>query len=191
MFVTVEGLDGAGKTTLVSALAEARSFVVLREPGGVTLAERLREVVKDPAISCSPRAEALIYAAARAQLVEEKLRPLLAGGGSVLLDRYIDSSLAYQGGGRQLGVEEIRQLNAFGTGGLLPDRTLLLRVDPEVSLARVRGEFDRIESAGLEFFRRVAQTYDELAAAEPERWVVLDASHPPEVVLAAALAALD
>jgi dTMP kinase len=191
MFVTVEGLDGAGKSTLVEGLAAARpEFVVLREPGGVALAERLRGVVRDPALECSPRAEALIYAAARAQLVEEKLRPLLESGRPVLLDRFIDSSLAYQGGGRGLGVEEIRQLNAFGVGGLVPDRTLLLRVPPSLGLSRVAGELDRIEASGLDFFTRVAETYDALAAAEPARWVVLDATQPAEAVLAAALGAL-
>jgi dTMP kinase len=191
MFVTVEGLDGAGKTTLVAGLVAARpEFVVLREPGGVALAERLRSLVKDPELECSPRAEALVYAAARAQLVAERLRPLLESGSSVLLDRFVDSSLAYQGGGRGLGVEEIRQLNAFGVGGLMPDRTLLLRVPPSVGLGRVQGEFDRIEQAGLEFFERVAATYDALAAAEPDRWVVIDATQPPEAVVSAALSAL-
>jgi dTMP kinase len=191
MFVTVEGLDGAGKTTLVAGLVAARpEFVVLREPGGVALAERLRSLVKDPELECSPRAEALVYAAARAQLVAERLRPLLESGSSVLLDRFVDSSLAYQGGGRGLGVEEIRQLNAFGVGGLEPDRTLLLRVPPSVGLGRVQGEFDRIEQAGLEFFERVAATYDALAAAEPDRWVVIDATQPPEAVVSAALSAL-
>ncbi|HEX6023380.1 MAG TPA: dTMP kinase [Solirubrobacter sp.] len=138
-----------------------------------------------------PRAEALLYAAARAQLVAERLKPLLDAGETVLLDRFVDSSLAYQGGGRGLGVEEIRALNAFGTGGLVPDRTLLLRIDPAAGLARIAGrEADRLESAGGEFFARVAQTYDELAAAEPDRFVVLDASEPPDKVLQAALDAL-
>src|SRR4051812_45151671 len=169
--ITVEGLDGAGKTTLVAGLtrelaARGRELLVLREPGGVELSERIRELVKDPELTVDPRAEALLYAAARAQLVAEKLRPLLDGGATVILDRFIDSSLAYQGGGRGLGVEEIRALNEFGTGGLEPDRTLLLRVDPETGLGRIAGrEADRLELAGGEFFARVAKTYDELAAA--------------------------
>jgi dTMP kinase len=191
MLITVEGLDGAGKTTLITALAEHLGAIVLREPGGVELSERIRELVADPRLHVDPRAEALLYAAARAQLVAEKLTPLLDAGETVLLDRFVDSSLAYQGGGRDLGVDEIRTLNAFGTGGLTPDRTLLLRIDPERGLARIAGrEADRLESAGGEFFARVAQTYDELAAAEPDRFVVLDAAQPPDAVLNAALEAL-
>jgi dTMP kinase len=191
VLITVEGLDGAGKSTLVAGLAGALDAVVLREPGGVELAERIRALVADPALHVDARAEALLFAAARAQLVAEKLRPLLDSGATVLLDRFVDSSLAYQGGGRGLGVSEIRALNAFGTGGLAPDRTLLLRIDPALGLGRIAGrEADRLEGAGPAFFEAVARTYDELAAAEPERFVVLDASQAPEAVLAAALAAL-
>jgi dTMP kinase len=123
--------------------------------------------------------------------VAEKLGPLLDGGETVLLDRFVDSSLAYQGGGRALGVDEIRALNAFGTRGLVADRTLLLRIDPERGLARIAArEADRLEREGGEFFARIAQTYDELAAAEPDRFIVLDATEPPETVLAAAVKAL-
>ena len=191
MLITVEGLDGAGKTTLIAGLARAFGATVLREPGGVVLAERIRALVADPALSVDPRAEALLFAAARAQLVAERLRPLLDGGETVLLDRFVDSSLAYQGGGRELGIEAIRALNAFGTGGMRPDRTLLLRIDPRAGLERIAGRAaDRLESAGIEFFARVAAAYDELAAAEPERFVVLDASEAPDAVLAAALRAL-
>ena len=192
MLITVEGLDGAGKTTLIEGLAAALDpVVVLREPGGVEVAERIRALLADPALEIDPRAEALLYAAARAQLVAQALRPLLAGDATVLLDRFVDSSLAYQGAGRGLGVEEIRALNAFGTGGLVPDRTLLLRIDPVAGLARISGRpADRLEQAGAEFFAAVAAAYDELAAAEPERFVVLDASQPPDAVLAEALAHL-
>jgi len=191
VLITVEGLDGAGKTTLIAGLARALNATVLREPGGVELSERIRALVADPSLHVDPRAEALLYAAARAQLVAEKLRPLLDAGETVLLDRFVDSSLAYQGGGRELGVEEIRALNAFATGGLVPERTLLLRIDPERGLARIAGrEADRLERAGGEFFARTAQTYDALAAAEPGRFVVLDAAQPPEAVLTAALNAL-
>jgi dTMP kinase len=190
VFATVEGLDGAGKSTLVAGLSRELGAVVLREPGGVELSERIRALVADPSLRVDARAEALLFAAARAQLVEEKLRPLLESGASVLLDRFVDSSLAYQGGGRGLGVSEIRALNAFACGGVVPDRTLLLRIEPAVGLARVARGLDRIESAGLEFFEAVARTYDALAAAEPERWVVLDATLPPDELLAAALDAL-
>jgi dTMP kinase len=194
--ITIEGLDGAGKTTLVTGLERAlrergRPVRVLREPGGVELSERIRSLVKDPGLAVDPRAEALLFAAARAQLVAEALEPRLEGGQWVLLDRFVDSSLAYQGGGRGLGVEAVRALNAFATGGLLPDRTLLLRIDPEAGLARVagRGSADRLEDGAL--LRAVAVAYDELAAAEPERFSVLDASLAPDAVLAAAVAALE
>jgi dTMP kinase len=191
MLITVEGLDGAGKTTLITGLARSLGAVVLREPGGVELSERIRSLVADPALEVDPRAEALLYAAARAQLVASKLRPLLSAGETVLLDRFVDSSLAYQGGGRELGVAEIRSLNLFATGGLQADRTLLLRIDPERGLARIAGrEADRLELSGGEFFARVAHTYEELAAADPDRFIVLDASQPPDTVLASALKAL-
>lgn len=192
--ITIEGLDGSGKTTLcqglAAALPEAR---LLREPGGVELSERIRALVKDPALEVDPRAEALLYAAARAQLVATLVAPLLEAGTTVLLDRFVDSSLAYQGAGRGLGVEAVRAINDFGTGGLAPDLTLLLRIDPAVGRARQsdRGEApDRLELAGAAFFDAVARAYDELAAAEPERFRVLDAGAVPHVVLAAALAAI-
>jgi dTMP kinase len=197
--VTIEGLDGAGKTTLAAALVGAlrergAAAELLREPGGVELSERLRALVKDPALRIGGPAEALLYAAARAQLVEERVRPLLAAGRWVLLDRFVDSSLAYQGAARGLGVERVRALNLFATGDLVPDRTLLLRLDPSAGRARLAGrgeEPDRLEAEEDAFFRRVAGAYDELAAAEPARVRVLDAGQPPEAVLAAALAELD
>jgi dTMP kinase len=195
--ITVEGIDGAGKTTVVGALADAlrkRDVVVLREPGGVELSERIRALVKDPELDVSPRAEALLYAAARAQLVAERLEPLLADGRWVLLDRFVDSSLAYQGAGRGLGVEEIRTLNLFATGGLTPDRTLLLRIDARAGLARAggRGEgADRLEREELAFFEATAAAYDALAAAEPERFAVIDAAQEPDAVLRDCLAALE
>jgi dTMP kinase len=197
VLITVEGIDGAGKTTLVAGLADAlreRPVHVLREPGGVELSERLREIVKAHDLTIGDRAEALIYAAARAQLVEERLRPLLAAGDWVLLDRFVDSSLAYQGGGRGLGVEVVRALNDFATDGLRPDRTLLLRVDPAVGLGRVGARlegFDRLERERLAFWQAVAEAYDDLARAEPERIRVIDAAQPPERVLADALAQLE
>jgi dTMP kinase len=192
--ITIEGLDGAGKTTLCQGLAAALPDArLLREPGGVELSERIRELVKDPALEVDPRAEALLYAAARAQLVASLVRPLLEGGTTVLLDRFVDSSLAYQGAGRALGVEAVRAINAFGTGGLVPDVTLLLRLDPAAGRARQAGrgeEPDRLERENAAFFEAIARAYDELAAAEPRRIRVLDASAPPDAVLAAALEAI-
>jgi dTMP kinase len=196
--ITVEGLDGAGKTSLVVALAGALrerggDVDVLREPGGVAAAERARAVVLDPGLRVGARAEALLYAAARAQLVEEAVAPVLAAGRWVLLDRFVDSSLAYQGGGRELGVEEVAAINDFACAGVRPDRTLLLRIDPALGRARQGGRGaapDRLEREDPAFFTRVAATYDRLAAADPDRIRVLDASRSPEAVLADALAAL-
>jgi len=196
--ITIEGLDGAGKTTLaerlVAALA-ARGVAVelLREPGGVELSERIRAVVKDPGLRVDPRAEALLYAAARAQLCAERVVPLLDSGRWVLLDRFVDSSLAYQGAGRGLGVDAVRAVNDFGTGGLVPDRTLLLRVDAATRDARqaARGEVpDRLEREAAAFFAAIADAYDAIATDEPRRVRVIDARAAPEAVLEQALGAL-
>jgi dTMP kinase len=196
--ITIEGLDGAGKTTLADGLAReltARGTPVrlLREPGGVEVSERIRALVKDPALDVLPRTEALLYAAARAQLVEQLLQPLLQEGAVVLLDRFVDSSLAYQGAGRSLGVKEVRAINLFATGGLAPDRTLLLRISPADGRARQHEralEPDRLELEGEDFFAAIASAYDALARAEPERIRVIDAAQPPEQVLRDALTAL-
>jgi dTMP kinase len=191
--ITLEGLDGSGKTTLARGLVAAfPALVPLREPGGVVLAERIRALVTDPALTVDPRAEALLYAAARAQLVAETLRPLLDAGRDVLLDRFLDSSLAYQGAGRGLGVEAVRAVNHFGTAGLEPDLTLLLRIEPAAGRARQEGRAaaDRLEQEPEPFFAAVAAAYDALAAAEPGRIVVLDAAATPDAVLAAARSAV-
>jgi dTMP kinase len=197
--ITIEGLDGAGKSTLAlglhSALGERGVRVeLLREPGGVPLSERIRELVMDPAFAVDPRAEALLYAAARAQLVRERLRPLLDAGVLVLLDRFVDSSLAYQGGGRELGIEPIRAINLFGTDSLVPDRTLLLRIAPAAGRARQdarASDPDRLEREDEDFFARIASAYDELVLAEPERFRVIDAALAPTRVLADALRAIE
>jgi dTMP kinase len=197
--ITIEGLDGAGKSTLAESLrgeiaARGSRVELLREPGGVELSERIRALVKDPSLAISPRAEALLYAAARAQLVAERLEPLLDAGAIVLLDRFIDSSLAYQGAGRSLGVEQVRAINLFATGRLEPDRTLLLRISPERGRARQRERAlapDRLEREGAGFFTAVAAAYDDLASDEPDRVRVIDADQPPEQVLSEALAALE
>jgi dTMP kinase len=197
--VTIEGLDGAGKTTLAAGLVPALAArgveaVLLREPGGVELSERVRALVKDPGLRVGGPAEALLYAAARAQLVEERVRPLLDEGSWVLLDRFVDSSLAYQGAARGLGVDRVRELNLFATGGLVPDRTLLLALDPAAGRARLaaRGEApDRLEAEDAAFFARVAEAYEDLAREEPQRIRVIDAGRAAPEVLAAALAALE
>jgi dTMP kinase len=196
--ITIEGVDGAGKTTLARLLvpALARRGVpvrLLREPGGVATSEAIRRLVTDPALRVGARTEALLYAAARAQLVEELLAPTLATGEWVLLDRFLDSSLAYQGGARGLGIETVRQMNAAATQGLVPDRTLLLDLDAVAARQRARGrdeDADRLEREDDQFFERIRQAYLELAAAEPRRIQVLDAAAAPEAVLSQALSAL-
>lgn len=197
--ITIEGLDGAGKTTVAAGLLDAlRSqgleVRLLREPGGVRVAELIRELVKDPELQISARAEALLYAAARAQLVEEALRPLLQRGVWVLLDRFVDSSLAYQGTGRELSVRQVRAINEFATGGLTPDLTLLLEIDPALGRQRLHARETPLERLELEpdgFFDRIADAYQELALAYPDRIRTIDASQPPEAVLAAARAAVE
>jgi dTMP kinase len=189
--ITIEGIDGAGKSTLADGLIRARpDLALLREPGGVAVSERIRTLVKDPALTIDPRAEALLYAAARAQLVHEKLLPLLEDGQDVLLDRFVDSSLAYQGAGRGLGVAEIAALNRFATEGLVPALTLYVRVDPAIGAGRREGT-DRLEQAGAAFFAAVADAYDALAAAEPDRIAVLDGDQDADTVLAAAIGVMD
>ncbi|MCW3019768.1 MAG: tmk [Solirubrobacterales bacterium] len=196
--ITIEGLDGAGKSTLALSLARELAaggarVELLREPGGVEVSERIRALVKDPALNVLARTEALLYAAARAQLVEERVRPLLRDGAVVLLDRFVDSSLAYQGAGRSLGVEQVRAINLFATGGLVADRTLLLSIAPAAGRARRHEraqEPDRLEREDDEFFAAIASSYEQLARAEPERIRVLDADQPPERVLQDALTAL-
>ena len=193
--ITIEGIDGAGKTTLAAGLLDALTaggidIRPLREPGGVPAAERIREVVIDPGLHVTARAEALLYAAARAQLVEEAIEAQLEAGRWLLLDRYIDSSLAYQGGGRELGIDAVRAINEFAIRTALPDRTLLLMIDPRLgrsrSLARPETP-DRLEREHDEFFERTVAAYLELAAQEPDRIRILNASEPPDQVLAAAL----
>jgi dTMP kinase len=188
LFVTFEGIDRSGKTTQARMLADALGSEVLavREPGGTLVGERVRELLKDPAASITPRGEALLFAAARAELVAEVIRPALEAGRVVVSDRYVDSSLAYQGEARGLSVEYVAGLNEWATGGLMPDITILLWVDPSLARARAR-QRDRFEEEGADLQRRVAGAYDRLAAADPARWRRVDASRPPEEVHAEVL----
>jgi dTMP kinase len=182
MFVTFEGIDGSGKTTQAELLAaalreEGRTVVATREPGGTELGEKIRALVLDGG-DVSPWAEAALFAAARAQLVDEVIAPALGDGADVVCDRYIDSSLAYQGIARGLGVPQILQLNLQATRGLLPDRTFVFLVDPEEAARRSQGGADRIEREGLDFQALVDAAFREVAEMFPERIVLLDGMQP-------------
>ena len=184
MFVTFEGLDGSGKSTQAELLrgrleADGVDVVSTREPGGTELGEGVRNLVLHGG-HVGPWAEALLYVAARAQLVDDVIRPALDRGASVICDRYIDSSVAYQGAGRELGVDRILDLNLAAVGGVLPDRTFLLELDPDEVPARIQRHFDRLEREGDEFRARTEQGYRELAARFPERILVLDATRPAD-----------
>ncbi len=186
MFVTFEGLDGSGKTTQAVLLTDALrgegfEVVATREPGGTPLGEAIRDLVLHGG-HVAPWAEAALYAASRAQHVDAVIRPALDRGATVVCDRYIDSSVAYQGVGRGLGLEEVLSLNLAVVGGLLPDRTILVEIDPEVAAERVGSSGDRIERDGIALWRRVADAYRTLAQRYPERYVVVDGRRSvPEV----------
>ena len=190
VFVVFEGGDGAGKSTQIRLLRSAveragHLAVVTREPGGTRLGEAVRELLLQPSVEdMDDRSEALLYAAARAQHVREVIVPALQRGNVVLCDRYIDSSVVYQGAARGLGEERIAELNRWATGGLDPDLVVLLDVDPAAGLARAAGEGgpDRLESAGLGFHRAVRNAYRRRAAADPERYLVIDADQPVEAI---------
>ena len=184
MFVTFEGLDGSGKSTQAELLrarleGDGIDVVATREPGGTELGEGVRDLVLHGG-HVGAWAEALLYVAARAQLVDEVIRPALERGASVICDRYVDSSIAYQGGGRELGLERMIELNLAAVGGLLPDRTFLLELDPTDVPSRIQRHFDRLEREGDEFRARTAHGYRQLAARFPERIVVLDAMRPAD-----------
>jgi dTMP kinase len=198
--IAFEGVEGSGKSTQLELLrrvleGRGREVVVTREPGGTPAGERVRSVLLDPEVELHPRAEALLFAAARAELVEAVIRPALERGAVVLCDRYLDSSLAYQGAARGLGQGPVEEVNRFATGGLLPDLVVLLDLDPASGLRRRAGQLDRIEAQDLGFHQRVRQAFRDLAAADPDRFAVVDAAASvPEVavrVQAAALALLE
>jgi dTMP kinase len=192
LFITLEGGDGSGKSTQAALLEQwltelGRTVVRTREPGGTDAGVEIREIVLHHRGDIAPRAEALLYAADRAHHVETLVRPALARGEVVLQDRYIDSSVAYQGAGRVLDPDEIRGLSLWATGGLLPDLTILLDLDETTARERLdtsRTRYDRLEAEKGEFHARVRGAYLELAAAEPERFLVVDASRPVEEIAA-------
>ena len=184
LFVTIEGLDFSGKSTLVRALKDSLAGThFTREPGGTPIAERIRDIVLDPEAEMDAWTEAYLYAAARADHARAEILPRLERGENVVCERYLDSSLAYQGFGRGLGAEAVRGLNSYAVGAVMPDRTFYLRLDPGERERRAAGlgaPLDRIEAVGAEFMRRVEEGFEELARAEPGRIFVLDASDPPE-----------
>jgi len=194
MFVTFEGLDGSGKSTQVKLLAEAlagegRDVVATREPGGTELGERVRELLLAEG-EVTPWAEAALFAAARAQLLEEVIAPALERGADVICDRYLDSSLAYQGIARGLGLDRVLELNLQAVLGVLPDRTFLLLVDPAESARRVGSEGDRIEREDDDFRVRVDAAYRQLAEVFPERIQTIDGTRPPREIAEEVLAEL-
>jgi dTMP kinase len=191
LFVTFEGIDRSGKTTQARMLAEALgdAAVAVREPGGTPAGERLRELLKDPALEIGAPAEALLFAAARAELSARVIRPALEAGRTVVCDRFLHSSLAYQGAARGLGVEEVERINRWATGGLVPDLVVLLWLDPGVAAARA-GQADRFEDEGAALQRRVMEAYDAMAAADPGRWVRVAADRPAGEVHAEVMAAV-
>jgi dTMP kinase len=186
-FITFEGIEGCGKTTQLHRLARRLGprAVVTREPGGTVIGREIRDVLLDPANrAMSPAAELLLYFADRAQNVAEVIRPALEKGLTVLCDRHVESSLAYQGYGRGLSLEDIRKLAALATGGLRPDLIVLVDVPVAVGLERVgrRGAHDRLESERVSFHERVRAGFEALCADEPARWLRLDGTQPEEAV---------
>jgi dTMP kinase len=190
LFVTFEGGDGVGKTTQMSLLASSLedsgfSVTVTREPGGTSLGNEIRELVLHSREHISPRAEALLYAADRAHNVATVVRPALDRGDVVLQDRYFDSSVAYQGAGRALEADDIKRISMWAADDLVPDLTVLLDLDEESAAQRVTAQnkpFDRFESERSEFHARVRHAFLGLALAEPDRFIVIDATLPPETI---------
>lgn len=201
VFITFEGIDRSGKTTQAAMLAEALGpdTLLLREPGGTDMAERVRELLKDPALEMGEAAELLLFNAARSDLVNRVVMPALEAGRDIVCDRFIDSTAAYQGVGRGLGLDVVEELTALVVGSCLPDVTIFLRVDPGRAHARGAERLaagredgsDRFEAAGIEFQSAVAAAYDEIAARHPERIAVLDGDGEPDAVHRRVLEALE
>ncbi len=183
MFISLEGIDGSGKSTQARLLAEALGpeTLLVREPGGTDAAERIRDLLADPELSLDPFAELLLFSAARADLLSRVIRPALEAGTDIVADRFADSSVAYQGAARGLGMSHVLSLTDTVIDGLWPDLTVLLRLDPEVGLDRAGGE-DRLESEGVELQRAVAEAYEEIAKVASDRVVVVDAGGTVEEV---------
>lgn len=183
-FISFEGIDRSGKSTQAALLAQAlgEQALLVREPGGTALGERVRELLKDPSLPLAARAEALLFAAARADLVETVVEPALRDGRVVIADRYVDSSLAYQGAARGLGIAVIEFVNEWAAGGLLPDLTLLIEIDPQRAAARGVEDGDRFEDEGLRFQRAVAEAYEELAGRFAGRIVRVNGDREPAEV---------
>src|SRR3954447_1846271 len=183
LFVTVVGIDRAGEKTQAGVLVGALGDEALgvREPGGTPAGEKVRELLKDTAVSMSPEAEALLFAAARSELVAEVILPALSEGKVVVSDRFLDSSLAYQGGARGLGIEDVERVNHFATRGLKPDLTFLLELSPEDAASRA-GESDRFEEEGTSLQEAVGAAYEALIQADPDRWRRIDARQPTDKV---------
>lgn len=190
LFITFEGGDGSGKSTQLEQLVDwlgtqSRTVVTTREPGGTDLGDELREIVLHRRGHVTPKAEALMYAADRAHHIATKVRPALERGDVVVQDRYLDSSVAYQGVARSLGANEVREISLWATDGLLPDLTILLDIDEEIGRGRLdasRTRYDRLEAEEREFHSRVRGAYLELAAAEPDRFLIVDATATVEEI---------
>lgn len=181
--IALEGGEGSGKSTQAARLAARLGAVLTREPGGTELGERVRALLLAPdGVPIAPRAEALLMAAARAQHVVEVIGPALRVGRTVVTDRYIGSSLAYQGHGHGLDVADVAALSSFAVDGAVPDLVVLLSVPAEVARARLTGRQDRLEALGTDFHQRVAEGFDALAAADPDRWVVVEGAGTPDEV---------